>query len=163
MKKVKHLIGALGAAPALAMLATPANAALAVSHAPKAGKTVVLLDAKTVLAGVATCTPKSDLYSNTGHLHSYYDTIHYSKNKCEVLHSGLLGHAQTSLSMRTRVWNDGAYWQARFVSGSISPITGHTTFFFISSLNHRGSAECGALVYTYSHGKVAYGAACEDT
>ncbi len=157
MKKVKYL-GALAAAPAVAMVAAPvANAAVAAPQSAKAVAVPGMPD-----AGPARCTPKSDAHSLVAASNKFHDTVHFSKNHCVFLHSGLLGKPQSSLSMRTRINKSGDQFQAQFIFGSISPLTGTDTFFFLSSIDHNGTQACGALVQDFNHAKVAFGPVCEN-
>lgn len=164
VKKVRYLAGAVGMAPALAMLAQAGPAAAATAKpAVTTGKTVSLMAGRANIpaAGPTSCEAKSDSYTGYGRSDNMEFSIFYSKGKCVSQDYATLLHSQTGLYLRTRVWNDGDYWQAPYVAGSISPFGSITTW--SEYVEHKGSNVCGAIVYE-NNLKVAYGAVCnKDT
>lgn len=153
MKKVRYAIGALGAVPALGLMMPTANAAAAVTHTPgKAGKTVSLEHSK--MARVDTCGSGHHKTASKG---IFEGEVFYS-GSCMHETEGILGKAQTGLTMRTRLYSvNGTKNYSHFVGGSI---VGNATFFFdkVSKVDHEA---CEALVANSNHTDVKYGPVCE--
>jgi hypothetical protein len=146
MKKVRYLIGAVGAVPALGGFAPIANAA------------VVSTNIRCAIGGIyhnkshvgtgANRFSGEDLFGRTGDIHCLYGI------------AGHLSHSQRGLLMRARAYWHGNKILDQYVGGTINPISSSTSF-YIDSLNRDASKACEALVYSTNRNKVAYGPVCE--
>jgi hypothetical protein len=163
MKRVKYIIGVGGIIPALGILATAGTPAAAASHPPKkAGKTVSLQHARGTAADTV-CNPKSESYNPVGKSGDFTFSVFRSKNHCIAATFGL-EHGSVgggSLSMRTRLYENGVQYQAPFApANSISPFI---YSYSLSGINHKASKVCGALVHADRRTEVAWGPICKDT
>jgi hypothetical protein len=170
MKKVKYVIGAVGAWPALALMipaATAANAAtpeaananaatrLAAQNAPRAaGKTVAVDQDKIPLINCAKAHQKITLSTHA----NLSGSIWYSGTLCIARQGAFLYKRQTGLTERVRFYSGGgALERTTWQAGNLG--TGSTSFW--SDPNMYAHKVCQALVANSNHNNVKYGPVCE--
>lgn len=151
MKKVRYLIGAVGAVPALGVLAPAASAAVSRRDAqPNIQCTIGGLYQRSAHVGTGQNKFTGRIFfGRTGDVHCLYAI------------GGWIDHSQTGLSMRARAYWHGNKNFEKYVPGAISFPFGSSTTFSTRSINKDASQACEALVYTTNHNKVAYGPVCE--
>lgn len=158
MKKVRYLLGAVGAAPALGLLIPAANAAAPAAQTThgNAGKTVSVDQGRTPRANCAANE------TNTGQSADGWVTglLYYSGNICVYLQAAFLHKRQTGLTERTRYYSGGGKlerttWQAGLLSG--------TSTIFSSKPDMYAHEVCMALVANNNHNDVKYGPECLKT
>jgi hypothetical protein len=149
MKKVWYVVGAVGAAPTLGILA-PAATAAATPHS--------------VSGTNLRCT---DLYANQTHVgtgaNKFTGGIYFGRTgdvHCLFEMVGILNHSQSGLEMRARAYWNGSKIYSQYVHGTINPALSITSF-YIEGINRNASNACEALVYSTKPSKVAYGPVCE--
>ena len=164
MKKVRYVIGMLGAAtPAIGALA-PAGPAVAATYTPahQGAKTVSLQSASTATPDALHCVWLNVVTEHTGTgANKLRGLVGFGNGShCIYGTKAILSHSQVGLDMRSRIYNGTKQVHQKYVGGTISPIFG-TTSFYVANVNVDGTKACEALVYTTNTGKVAYGPVCE--
>lgn len=161
MKKVRYAIGALGAAPTMALMMPTANAATVApaAHTEKTGKSVSLNHStlgKTAQSNVI-CgfSKRATAVSTRG---EFNGRVQYQGSGCVASVFGVLNHHQTGLSMRTRLYSiNGTRVYQNYVKGEeLSDGTTHWS----TSPNHHAHQACEALVLNGTN-TVEYGPICE--
>ena len=167
MKKVRCLIGVVGAAaPALGVLAQagPAGAATE-AHAANGAKTVSLQNAAAAVPQAhRPCGGFGALWTRKGTgANEFSGAVYISAQTLPCIDhtTGILQHSQTGLDMRTRVYNGTKQVYQGYVGGHISIIFSSTRF-DSTKFVYNATQACEALVYTTNKAKVAYGPVCEN-
>jgi hypothetical protein len=154
VKRLRYVIGAVGAAPALGLMVPAAHATAATRHAPgDARKTVSLRHGQTPLIS---CGHGHTKYTQHGLLGGQ---IGYSGTTCIHSQWADLDRHQTGLTERIRFYSAGGSMLAtRWQAGKFR--TSQTTYF--SSVPNLNAHEvCEALVANGNHNDVKYGPVCE--
>jgi hypothetical protein len=147
MKRVRYLIGAVGAVPALGVIAPTAAAAAQPASATPAAAKMCATDYHHSTRGAA----------NFGG-YDYFGTP--TDRHCLWEARGTITRSQVGLEMRARAYWKGNQIYQRYVHGTIIPFSGVTSF-YITSINRDASKVCEALVYSTNTNRVAYGPVCE--
>jgi hypothetical protein len=133
MKKVRYAIGAVGTLPALGLTMPAANAASAIPQ--------------------VNCGAHQKVSAHKG---SFYNRTYHS-GTCLAFVSGVLGHSQAGLTMRTRVYSVAGFKVfSKYVGGKI--VFNSTDF--QQSIKLYGYKTCVALVENGHRSIVKYGPAC---
>jgi hypothetical protein len=153
MKKVRYVIGAVGAAPALGLMMPAAKATAAVTHPAKnAAKTVSL-------APDQTCGSNKiqGVFSANGRFHGAFT---YSGVNCIHRQYASLNFAKTGLTERVRYYSGGGGLEhSAYLGGKIFHSPSYT--FWSSYPNFNAHKVCEALVLNGNHKSVKYGPLCE--
>lgn len=160
MKKVRYLMGAMGAAPALGLMMPAGNATAVTSHSPaNKGKTVSLASAHRRQVG--DCPPPRGHTSNgtlANLLRTVFGTI---DGNCVSFVGALWDGKHTSLDMRTRFYQFGGKVGGDHfnVGNSNTPAPGVTSW--KHTISQRGASEaCVALVQASANHNLARSAVC---
>jgi hypothetical protein len=141
MKRVRYLVGALGATPAFGLMTPAANAMAAGPDVPcgSAATEAVIQSAR----------------------HSFYAAIFYHNTVSACIRSdiGTLLHHQTGLAMRTRVYTIAGY---KVFSAYAPERPGSITSDFSQPVHRYGWELCAALVEATHHSVVKYGPVCKN-
>jgi len=151
MKKVRYVIGAVGAAPALGLMMPAVNATAAVTHPAKnAAKTVPL---------APTCGSNKiqGIFSANGHFHGAFT---YSGVNCIHRQYASLNFAKKGLTERVRFYSGGGGLErTAYLGGKIAHSPSNTLW--SSYPNFNAHKVCEALVLNGNHNSVKYGPLCE--
>ena len=163
MKKVRYMIGVLGAAtPAVGILA-PVGAAQAARYAPaQQGAKTVSLRSATPAADALQCALLNVVSRQTGAgANKLTGLVAFGNGShCIYYTKAKLHHSQVGLDMRSRIYNGTKQVHQKYVGGNINFFNSSTSFYVVP-VNVDGTKACEALVYTTNTAKVAYGPVCE--
>jgi hypothetical protein len=156
MKKVRYVIGAAGVAPALGLMIPAANAATAVTHAPKNPAKTVSFDHGNIPDIKCGSNKIAGVFSANGHFHGAFN---YSGANCIHSQWASLNFSKTGLTERTRFYSgNGTLERTTYQAGRIFHSPTYTFWSSVPNLN--AHKVCQALVLNGNHNTVKYGPLC---